>query len=106
MAVTYTLLSATPHVVGGDLRRAVQAWDFVVGFQNGESGDSDYLYKEYSAHCPVGIIENILGAPTKPAADFTRVELESLCLIEQWNADFCTLSAEQIKPDTSYTLPS
>jgi|TARA_R110002020_G_scaffold390705_1_gene601135 hypothetical protein len=106
MAVTKTLIKAVPYVPNGDLRKAVSSWELTMSFQNGVSGDSDYLYKEYSAHCPNGIIIDRLGA-SKPAADFTRGELESLCLIEEWTTKFHTLSVgETIEPDTSYTLPS
>jgi len=106
MAITKTLIKAVPHVEDGDLRRAVDSWDLTMSFQNGVSGDADYLYKEFSAHCPNGIIINRLGA-TKPAADFTRVELETLCTVDEWTTEFHALSVERtIKPDTSYTLPS
>ena len=109
MAVTKTLIKAVPHVPGGDLRKTVESWELTMSFQNGVSGDSGFLYKEYSGHCPAGYIVSTLGA-SKPAADFTRAELESLCLIEEWTTDFHSLTAIPEKlpaqPDTSYTLPS
>ena len=37
----------------------------------------------------------------------TKEDLDTLCLVEQWTADFLTLSAtETVIPDTSYTIPS
>tara|TARA_R100000315_G_C5211096_1_gene125402 strand:- start:100 stop:420 length:321 start_codon:yes stop_codon:yes gene_type:complete len=106
MAITKTLIKAVPYVPGGDLRKAVESWDLTMAFQNGLSGDA-YLYKEYSARCPNGVILERLGS-TKPAADFTRSELESLCLVDEWTADFSSLSAASTTPeaDTSYTIPS
>jgi len=106
VAVTKTLIKAVPYVPDGDLRSIVDSWDFTMAFQNGDPGDSDYLYKEYSAHCYNGIILHRLGE-SKAAADFTRADLESLCLVDEWTANFHALSAEgKIKPDTSFTLPS
>jgi len=106
MAVTKTLIKAIPHVLNGDLRKVVDSWELTMSFQNGVSADSDYLYKEYTGHCPNGIIIDRLGS-SKPAADFTKAELETLCLVEEWTADFLTLSAaETIMPDPSYTIPS
>ena len=109
MAITRTLIKAIPHVPGGDLRKQVESWELTMSFQNGVSGDSDFLYKEYSGHCPNGYIINTLGE-SKPAADFTRAELESLCLIEEWSTDFHSLTATPenppTRPDTTYSLPS
>ena len=107
MAVTKTLIKAIPHVPGGDLRKVVDSWELTMSFKVGTSGQSGYLYKEYTGICPNGVIVNRLGE-SKPAADFTRGELESLCLVEDWTTDFHALSTtvETIKPDTSYTLPS
>ena len=107
MAVTQTLIKAIPHVLGGDLRKVVDSWELTMSFKVGISGESGYLYKEYTGICPNGVIINKLGA-SKPAADFTRAELESLCLIEEWTTDFHALSSpvETIKSDPSYTIPS
>ena len=106
MAVTKTLIKAVPHVPGGDLRKQVESWELTMSFQNGVSGDSNFLYKEYSGFSSNIDIVNKLGA-SKPASDFTRAELESLCLIEEWTTDFYNLSASKnIQRDTSYTIPS
>ena len=106
MAVTKTFDTAVPSISNGDLRKVVDSWELTMSFQNGVSADSDYLYKEYTGICPNGVIIDRLGA-SKPAADFTKEDLETLCLVEQWTADFLTLSAtETVIPDTSYTIPS
>ncbi len=106
MAVTKTLIEAVPRVPNGDLRKVVDSWELTMSFQVGEDGDSDFLYKEYSGFSSNIDIVNKLGA-SKPASDFTRAELESLCLIEEWTTDFYNLSASKnIQRDTSYTLPS
>ena len=107
MAVTKTLIEAVPHVPNGDLRKVVDSWELTMSFQVGEDGDSDFLYKEYSGFCSNDELINKLGA-SKPAADFTRAELESLCIqIEEWTTDFHTLSTTRtLKRDTSYTIPS
>ena len=106
MAVTKTLLSAVPYTPGGDLRKYVDSWDLTMAFQAGVSGDSDYLYKEYQVHMSENVIIDRLGGSSKAAADFTRIELENLCPIEQWTTDFYNLTAEKIEADYSYTLPS
>ena len=106
MAIARTLLSAVPYVPGGDLRKHVDSWDLTMAFQAGVSGDSDFLYKEYQVHIPFIIIDRLEGS-SKAAADFTKIELESLCPIEQWTADFYSLTATaEIEADYSYTLPS
>ncbi len=109
MALTKTLLSAVPYVPGGDLRRHVDSWDLIMSFQAGVSGDSDFFYKEYQVHIPYIIIDRH-GVSSKAAADFSLSALESLCPIEQWTADFYSLTAaaaaEEIEADYSYTLPS
>tara|TARA_R110002020_G_C15740320_1_gene725027 strand:+ start:140 stop:460 length:321 start_codon:yes stop_codon:yes gene_type:complete len=106
MAVTKTLIEAVPCVPNGDLRKVVDSWELTMSFQVGEAEDSDFLYKEYSGFCSNDDIIKKLGA-SKPAIDFTRAELESLCLIEEWTTDFHTLStSKNIQRDTSFTIPS
>jgi len=107
MAVTKTLIKAVPFVPSGDLRRQVDTWELTMSLQSGVSGASDYLYKEYTGHCPNGVIIERLGA-SKPAADFTRAELETLCTVDEWTTEFLSLSvaADTPEADTSYTIPS
>ena len=107
MAVTKTLIGATPYNKDGE----VQQWDFTMQYEEG--ADATYYTSNMHIIIPATDSEGNVNFTPKAEASWTLAELTALCPIAMWDTTFASMYDSVITnppdnpvADPGYVIPS